>query len=323
MRSQINCSGASAGSLMKFAVWPLLSLAALGAPGAKPASVPAFHQAELPLAFEGNQGQVDPRIRFLCSMPGFSLYLTSDGAILSLNSATASLRLAGASRRFEPEALDRLPGLTNYLVGNDRSHWMIGIPQYGRVQYRQAYPGIDVIYYGNGRKLEYDFALAPGADPRKIRLAFEGLDDLRLNTAGDLVLVLAGQEILQRKPLAYQDVNGTRVPVAANYRIDSRTKQVSLALGKYDHGRGLVVDPVLQYGTFYGGSGMEGANSLAVDSAGSAYITGKTNSPNLPASSGSVFQPTLQGSANAFVAKLNPAGTVLDVPDLYRRKRRR
>ena len=125
------------------------------------------------------------------------------------------------------------------------------------------------------------------------------------------MLVLAGQEILQRKPLAYQDVNGTRVPVSANYRIDSRTNEVSIALGKYDHARGLVVDPVLQYGTFYGGSGADGANYLAVDSAGSAYITGKTNSPNLPASPGSVFQPTLRGSANAFVAKLNPTGTAL------------
>ena len=123
--------------------------------------MPGFHQSELPLAFEVNQGQADPRIRFLCSMPGVSLYLTSDGAILSLNSATASLRLAGASRRFEPEALDRLPGLTNYLVGNDRSQWLTGIAQYGRVQYRQAYPGIDVIYYGNGRKLNTISRLLP------------------------------------------------------------------------------------------------------------------------------------------------------------------
>ena len=314
MRFQISSSRLRARILLALSSWPFLSVAAAGAPGAKVPTSSGFLKSDLPLAFEPNQGQFDPRIRYLCSMPGFSLYLTSDTAILALDNgeqATASLRLVGASRQFEPEALDRLPGSTNYLIGDDQSRWLTGIAQYRRVQYRQVYPGIDVIYYGDGRKLEYDFKLRPGADPARIRLAFEGLDDLHFNATGDLLLLLAGREILQRKPVAYQDVNGTRVPVSANYRIDSRTKQISIALGKYDRGRELVIDPVLQYGTFFGGSGVEGANYLAVDSAGNAYITGKTTSPNLPASPGSVFQPTLRGAANAFVAKLNPAGTAL------------
>ncbi|MDQ2947923.1 MAG: SBBP repeat-containing protein, partial [Acidobacteriota bacterium] len=327
MRFQISSSRLRVRILLVLSSWLFLSVAAVGAPVAKVPTSSGFLKSDLPLAFEPNQGQFDPRIRYLCSMPGFSLYLTNDGAILSLDtngtrahakasesgtvSSTASLRLVGASRQFEPEALDRLPGSTNYLIGNDRSRWLTGIAQYRRVQYRQVYPGIDVIYYGDGRKLEYDFKLRPGADPEKIRLAFEGLDDLHFNATGDLLLVLAGREILQRKPVAYQDINGTRVPVSAKYRIDPRTKQISIALGKYDRGRKLIIDPVLQYGTFFGGSGVEGANYLAVDSAGNAYITGKTTSPNLPTSPGSVFQPTLRGAANAFVAKLNPAGTAL------------
>lgn len=297
-------------------VYLFLSLASLSAAPAQPAAT-AAKLSRLPLALEHNAGQFDPRVRFASRTPGFTLLLTRDETIFSLHDpdrravATASLRLAGAHYGSDPEALDRLPGMTNYLSGIDPSRWQTGVAQYRRVRYRGVYPGVDVAYYGSGRLLEYDFELHPGAEASAIRLAFDGVDSVRIASGGNLLLDIAGRQVVQRKPVAYQEIAGRRVPVDARYAVDRHTRQVRIRVGSYDHQRALVIDPVLDYGTFFGGTGLDGANSLAVDAAGNAYITGYTQSANLPAGGQRGFQPAERGPGDAFVAKLNPAGNGL------------
>jgi uncharacterized protein (TIGR03437 family) len=273
--------------------------------------------SRLPLEFEENQGQFDPRARFVSRTPGFDLTLTKDEAILALedrsrrSTSSASLRLTGANYQYGPDGLDRLPGMTNYLIGNDRSMWKTGIARYGQVRYRNVYPGIDVTYYGSGLMLEYDFVLRPGANASSIALSYDGIDSLRLGTTGDLIIGIAGRQVVQHRPVAYQLTDAGREPVIAGYHVNSRSKQVRIRVGPYDHTRTLVIDPVLDYGTFFGGTGFDGANSLAVDLAGNTYITGYTQSANLPAAGQRVFQQSLRGGGDAFVAKLNPSGTGL------------
>jgi uncharacterized protein (TIGR03437 family) len=308
----------------RFCFW-----AALALPWGVFAAPTTTSLTHLPLGFERNEGQFDQHIQFICRMPGLGLYLSAEEMVLALEVrerspgsrpagripadppelATASLRLEGASHRLQPEGLDPLPGVANYLIG-DRSQWHTGVTRYERVRYRDVYPGIDLVYHGGGQGLEYDFALAPGADLRRISWAYHGFDDLRVNEVGDLVLSLAGREIMERRPAAYQMIRGKQVSVHIAYQIDRDRMRVTFLAAPYDRKYPLLIDPVLQYGAFFGGSGFDGANSIAVDGAGNAYITGVTTSLDLPRV-GTAFQPTYRGAYDGFVAKLNAAGNGL------------
>lgn len=271
---------------------------------------PASRLSRLPLAFEKNIGQFDANVRFASRTPEFAMGLTSNGAILTLGGATASLRMVGGSPS-EPEAVDRLPGETNYLIG-DRSRWKTSVARYSQVRYQNVYPGIDITYYGSELKLEYDFVLQPGSDPSAIRLAYDGVDRIARNGKGDLILNIAGRQMIQRRPVAYQIAKGRRALVSVQYQLHADSGLVGLRVGPYDRSRTLIIDPVLDYGTFLGGTGLDGANSVAVDAAGNAYIAGYTRSPNLPPSAQrSPFQQSIRGSGDAFIAKLNPAGNGL------------
>ena len=207
------------------------------------------------------------------------------------------------------EGVDRLPGIANYFLGNDPSKWRTSIPTYACVQYAGVYPGISLVYYGNQRQLEYDFQVSPGADPSHIRLRFSGADRLSLDERGDLVVQAQGQILLQHKPVVYQDVAGERHAVAGAFLLEGN--QVGFALGGYDRSQALIIDPVLSYSTYLGGSGGNGdAIGMAVDASGSAYVAGRTSSPDFPTTTGA-FQTTYGGNGNAFVAKLSPDGSAL------------
>jgi hypothetical protein len=223
------------------------------------------------------------------------------------------MSLVGANRSAEIAGIEQLAGRSHYLIGNDAGRWRTGIANYAKVRSGGVYPGVDLIYYGNQRQLEYDFIVSPGADPHVIRLVFDEPargrpTPLRIDAAGDLVLKMPGGEIRWQKPHGYQIVGGERRDVAAGY-VPKGRGQFGFQVAHYDRTQPLIIDPVLSYSTYLGGTGYDYANSIAVDSSGNAYVTGFTYGFDFPAMG--AFQSSNRGAPEAFVAKVNAAGTAL------------
>ncbi|MCC6392252.1 MAG: SBBP repeat-containing protein, partial [Bryobacterales bacterium] len=267
---------------------------------------------KLPLRFEPNRGQADSRVRFLSRGPGYTMRLLDSGAEIALGAggkrALVRMRLEGSVPPAEATLLEPLPGVSNYFAGGDPSQWRTGIPGYARVSYTGVYPGVDLICYGNQQQLEYDFRIAPHADARRIRLAYDGVDSLRIDPSGDLLLETPAGILRQHKPAVYQEIDGRKVERTAGYRLEAGRK-VTFALGPYDRSRPLIIDPILAYSTFLGGIGLDRARGIAVDSTGAAYVVGETTSATFPTLSAA--QGTGGGSMDVFVTKLNPAGNAL------------
>jgi Beta-propeller repeat len=272
--------------------------------GSPEPQTPVKGYGELPLAFEPNRGQADARTAFVARGAGYTIGLRATEALFALGGRDRlRLRLAGASHHatFAPE--QRLPGKVNYLLGNDRSRWLTGLPTYARIMARNVYPGIDLAYYGQQGTLEYDFILRPGTDPSLISLGFEGAGSLEIDGSGSLVIKLSGGTLRQPAPRVYQEIDGLRHEVDGSFAL--RGKRVGFELGPYDRTRALVIDPQLLYSTYLGGSGNDRAYAVTVDGAGAAYVTGYTDSPNFPTVG--PYQGDA-GSTDAFVTKLSPAG---------------
>lgn len=262
----------------------------------------------LPLSFEANQGQADTRVRFLARGQGYGIFLTDNGAVFSIGGSSLQLRLQDSATSPHITGVDQLPGKVNYLIGNKSSGWRTNIPTYERVRYEQIYEGVDLVYYGNQRQLEYDFVIAPGANFKQIRFAFEGADKLKLNRNGDLILKSGAQTITLKRPKAYQDIDNKRREVSVRYSLKPRG-EITFQAGNYDKTQPLVIDPLLVYSTYLGGSGQDTGNGIAVDASGNVYIAGQTTSPDFPTSS--PLQATNGGETDAFVAKLNANGSAL------------
>jgi hypothetical protein len=282
-------------------------------------AVMVANYGNLPLSFESNQGQVDPQVRFVSRGDGYSLFLTDREAVLSLRKTPArgsarsrtdviTMQLLGADPAVRVNGGDKMPGTANYFIGNDASKWHSGVPTYSKVDYSNVYPGIDLIYYGNQHQLEYDYVVAPGADPSQIRIRFRGTEKLSLEKNGDLRVVAPDGEIAFHAPIAYQPIDGRRLPVDGRFVLLSKNT-IGFDLRRYDSKHELVIDPTLGYSTFLGSNGARG-NSIAVDNNGEAYVTG-TVGTTFPTTAGA-FQTTgdAQGTT-AFVAKINASGTAL------------
>jgi uncharacterized repeat protein (TIGR01451 family) len=274
---------------------------------------------KLPLRFEANRGQASGAVKFLARGSGYTLFLAEEGAVLRLRAAevtegegkrssTLRLKLEGANRKAFVYGLDELPGRSNYFVGADARAWRTGVPAFERVRYESVYKGVDVVYYGRQGRLEYDFVVAPGADPARIRLRFDGARSTRVDEDGDLVISTEGGDVRQQRPVAYQEFDGVRREVTARYAVDARGR-VRFELGDYDRGRALVIDPVLLYSSYLGGADTDQGSSIAVDSSGSAYVVGSTTSADFPTTN--ARQPALAGSLDAFVAKLDAGGNTV------------
>jgi len=289
--------------------------------------------AKLPLSFERNEGQTDPRVEYLSRGRGYSFFLTPTEAVWSLQRGTAQpptpseppegrprelrvaepaavvrMKLVGGNPGPAVSGLEPLAGTSHYYIGNDPSRWQTDVPQYAQVSYRDVYPGVDLVYHGKQRQLEYDFVVSPGADPTSIRLRFEGPKTVTLDEAGNLVLEVDGGHLLQYRPSVYQEVEGHRRRVAGNYVLRSG-EEVGFEVGAYDPGHLLVIDPVLAYSTYLGGGDGEPIQgAIAIDGSGSAYVTGQTLSTDFP-----TLNPyqTNQGGGDIFVAKLAPSGSSL------------
>ena len=340
---------------------------------------------KLPLSFEPNRGQTDQRVRFISRGHGYALFLTGNEAVLSLQKAAGvtsagtrpdmvgrlanaglksgatpattvvdkpttddvlRMRLVGANTHAVATGEEELPGKSNYFIGNDPKKWCTNVPTYAQVKYQNVYPGVDLVYYGDqSGQLEYDFVVAPGADPSAILLTLDeagqagskrmavGSGQLKIDPNGDLVIPTEGGELHFRKPVVYQEqsiVDNSKLTVQdknQNSKFENRQStighrqfldgsfvldahnRVHFALGPYDHTQPLVIDPTLVYSTYLGGSHADYGLAIAVDSSGNAYVTGYTYSTDFPTQS--PYQETLSSAKNVFVSKLNAAGTAL------------
>jgi uncharacterized repeat protein (TIGR01451 family) len=326
---------------------------------ARPRAVENYGQ--LPLSFEANQGQTDGRVRFLARGEGYTLFLTSQEAVLALQKSegegqqdrelkasqelivdrytlfndrspmaterakgpdgpqltntTLQMKLVGANPKARVKGIDELPGKSNYFIGNDRKKWRTNIATYAKVRVEDVYPGVDLVYYGNRGQLEYDFVVRPGADPSTVKLALVSPASLaKIDVEGDLVVQADGGEVRFHRPVIYQPSSadkreGTteKTLIAGGYTIDGQ-KEVAFAIGDYDRTKPLVIDPVLAYSTYLGGSGDDFGNGIAIDSTGNAYVAGQTASTDFPLAS--PMQAANKGS-NAFISKLSADGSAL------------
>ena len=294
------------------------------APTAAPTDAPPGPEREqlaaafgaLPLRFEANRGQVAGGADFVARAPGYTALVSATELVLAVRGGPGAppltMSLAGADAAAPARAGTTLEGVSNYLSGPDPSRWVLGVPGYGSVTYEQPYPGIDLVYRGAGSGLEYDFVVAPGADPGRIALAFDR--PAAVDGGGNLTIDMPGGPVRHEKPVVFQEIGGTRRPVDGRYVLQAgaggRTT-VGFALGSYDRSHPLVIDPVVVYSTFLGGPLGDAVNGIAVDAAGHAYVAGTTTSPTFPTAD--PFQGTKgAGTADdAFVAKFNPAGNGL------------
>ncbi len=282
---------------------------------------------KLPLRFESNQGQTDPRVRFVSKGSGYSVFLTSSGMALSLRPSTVRtsrgantnvpqasklmFNLVGASQNAQVIGEDPQPGRVNYFIGNDPAKWRTNVPTFSRVRYKDVYPGIDLIYYGNHQQVEFDFAVAPGADPNKIQFQIKGADQLKVNANGDLVLSTKNGDLHFQSPVIYQESNGRRTTLNGKYRV-SGSSQVGFTVASHDSSKNLVIDPVLVYSTYLGGSSDDQIADIAVDANGNAYVTGYTESSDFPLADPGSLPPS---AWHVFVAKIDPTGSNLIYAD--------
>ncbi|HLW75367.1 MAG TPA: SBBP repeat-containing protein, partial [Bryobacteraceae bacterium] len=269
----------------------------------------------LPLRFEANQGRdAHPEVRFIARGPGFHLGLAPNESWLewSANGKAGRVRtrMVKANPHTRMELENRLPGFANYFLGSGPD-WHTSVAGYGSVRYREIYPGIDLVFHGEQRRLEYDFVVSPGADPGAIRLELSGQKWMRVDDAGDLSIETAAGELRWKAPDTYQEVDGKRVAVNGRFVVEKNA--VRFEIGDYDRARALVIDPTLRYSTYIGGPNNEAARGVAVDGNGNIYVAGVTSSPDLPTTQG-VYQRNFAGqtalnlgnfTGDGFIAKFD------------------
>ncbi len=309
----------------------------------QPMAMEQYHQQ--PLSFELNLGQSDPAVKFLSRGADYQTLfapnevffqargdrqhssssewepdLTIFGPkLLRKRSAHRSTSAAHQVRALRwqlvnanpaPEiiGLDQLPGRVHYFIGNDPNKWRTNVPLFSRVQYQNIYPGINLVFYGNQRGIEYDFVLQPGADPRQIKFAFSGAQQVQIEETGDLIVRCPYGEMRQLKPLIYQEAGGQRREIEGRFVARSR-EEIGFEISHYDPDKALVIDPVISFSTFLGGSQDDESSDIALDPSGNVYVVGQTKSLNFLTKN--PFQSTLDGPSDIFVTKLSNTGTLV------------
>ncbi|MBI5675717.1 MAG: SBBP repeat-containing protein [Nitrospirae bacterium] len=297
----------------------------------------AVAYGKLPLSFIQNDGQTDKKVKFYERGSGHSTYFTEEGVYLQLVTGQGSEvrghkkdKLSADKKRVKSELVKLIPrganpspkiiaegpqeGKVNYFIGNDPEKWKTNIPTYREVVYKDLYKGIDIKFYGNNRQLEYDILIKPGADPSQVRLKYEGIKGLKVTEAGDLEITLKEGSITQKKPIIYQEIDGKKVEVkgqfivhGSKFRIKGSQPVFGFEVASYNKKYPLIIDPVLSYSTYLGGGDYDSGFGIALDGSGNAYVTGQTLSTNFPTQD--PFQGSNAGSSDAFVTKINAAGT--------------
>ncbi len=266
----------------------------------------------MPLRFERAAGAAAANAEFIARGAGYALDLSKGEARLVMGGTAdgprtaITMRLLGAWADAEGRGRSVLPGVTNYLIGSDPREWRTGVRSYAEVEYRGVYPGVDLVYYGNQRQLEFDFIVAPGASHRAIALAFDGSTHLAIDRAGNLLVGTSAGTLVQHAPAIYQEKSGKRSTVRGGYVL-RRGGRVGFNVGSYDPHLPLIIDPVLTYSTYLGGSREERAAGIAFDAQGNMYVAGLTGAADFPAT-GSPANAHGSDNWDAFVVKLNPTG---------------
>ncbi len=296
----------------------LTLLVGLGAKESSGVSPQNFSLLEkFPLYFESHSDQNNPKIKFLTRGKGYGMYFTQEGMILSLHSSkdnrfeNLKMSFVGGNPRALLQGVETLLGKSHYFRGKEKSAWQTNVPHFAKVQYEQLYSGIDLIFYGNPKQLEYDVVVNPGADLSQVEFAFQGAKEMKLDEQGDLILTMAeGKKIIQKAPIIYQEQAGNKKPVAGKFILKEKN-HVAFQVAQYDSSQKLIIDPSLEFSTYLGGSGDESFYThVAVDPQGNIYLTGGTNSldfPTLnPIPNGQAFHGNaIGGGEDVFVTKMN------------------
>jgi hypothetical protein len=281
------------------------------------------------LSFEANQGQTDSKVKYMARGDGYTLFLTSDDAVFSIqpraskkakserhaqkdSSAVVHMQLNGGNTQAAVSASSQLPGKSNYFLGNDPSQWHADVPHFARVSYQGVYPGVNLAFHGAQRQTEFDFVVAPGANPAPIGFHFTGARGITTDASGNLIISSTAGDVQLHKPVAYQEQNGARQLVNASFVLKA-DNQVAFELGNYDRSRELVIDPSVSvaFSTYLGGAQADEGQSIAIDGSGNAYVTGQTASADFPVKPNpGAYQTTLKGVMNVFVTQITPSGTL-------------
>jgi hypothetical protein len=287
--------------MIGFRILPIAAITAMAAWAVTPRT------DKLPMFFVGNHGQAPRVVLFMAKASWLNAYFLRGEVRFALADASVRVQFEGADLRRDPQGVGPLPGRANFLVGTE-DHWRLGVPMYGAVAYRSLYPGIDMIYGGNGRELKSEFVVRAGADPSQIRLRYSGSGAVGIDAQGRLVIPAGDRELREDAPTIYQEKEGARSAVEGRYSL-TPDGAVSFVLGEYDRTQTLVIDPVLSYSTLLGGTNSNAVTGLAVDASGDVYVAGSTASYDFPVSG--AFQNSTGGGNDAFVAKLNSSGNGL------------
>ncbi|MCQ8893588.1 MAG: PKD domain-containing protein [Methanolinea sp.] len=303
-------------SIILFGVLALfLSATVIAVPAGTPVSVDV---SGIPLVFIANEGQAGEEVLYHANAPGHSIYFLKDAMVCLLprkeGGAPALIRVSldGYDPLLSVTAEEKLPGTANFLVGNDPQAWVRNVPTYGKVRYSGILPGVDIVYYGTQGVLKRDIILAPGVDPSTIRFRYTGQETLALDDEGNLLVETTGGRIREAAPLCYQLKGGEEVPVSCRYVL-SGDGLVGFSIGTYDPALPLVIDPYLDFSTYLGGAREDRGYAVAVDSLGSTYVTGGTQSIDFPYPSWKArYQEFPGGAMDVFVTKIEPDGLALN-----------
>ncbi len=294
--------------------------------------------ASMPLSFTENQGQWDDKVKFRANAGGATMWFASDGAYYQFTRTIEPDPISVVDKRYDipDDMIDRQPDSIetmmikanfvganlnplmvgvemidykcNYFIGNDKSKWVTDVPNYTAVMYEKIYNGIDLKYYGNGTHMEYDFIVEPGADFSQIKIQYEGAESIAVNDNGELVVTTKWGEVVEQRPVIYQVENNSRIAINGKYLLEDKNS-FSFKINNYNPDLPLVIDPVLSYSTYLGGSGNDEGFDIAVDDSGAAYLTGDISSTDFPTLN--PYQETIQGGYDVFVTKLSSSGNSL------------
>jgi len=295
-----------------FGVLAVLLLAASGSTAVSQSIEVTRNLTSLPLAFTENQGQWDEQVQYRANAGGATMWFTKDGAVYqftrtiprddeglddpmdpmndlrdhepdSIESIAIKASFVGANSNPQMVGVEMMEYKCNFIIGNDPNHWYTDVPNYSAVVYEEIYDGIDLKYYGNGTHMEYDFIVSPGADITQIEIQYEGAETVSVNDNGELVVTTKWGDVVEQRPLIYQIEDGVRIPVEGVYRLQGDNSFGFELSRDYDPALQLIIDPVLSYSTYLGGSSdYDQGNSIAVDTSGATYVTGYTDSTDFP-----------------------------------------